>query len=126
MQNLNIGEKLRFAENGKQGLEVLQSGPFDLAIIDWNMPIKSGIALLQDQFFLARFCFTIVGALFGFLWFNVHPAELFMGDTGSLAIGATLATFALMTGQWLVLPIIAIIPVSEIISVILQIIYFGG
>jgi phospho-N-acetylmuramoyl-pentapeptide-transferase len=83
-----------------------------------------GIALLQGQFFLTRFCFTIVGALFGFLWFNVHPAELFMGDTGSLAIGATLATFALMTGQWLVLPIIAIIPVSEIISVVLQIIYF--
>jgi phospho-N-acetylmuramoyl-pentapeptide-transferase len=82
------------------------------------------IALLQGQFFLARFCFTIVGALFGFLWFNVHPAELFMGDTGSLAIGATLATFALMTGQWLVLPIIAIIPVSEIISVVLQIIFF--
>jgi phospho-N-acetylmuramoyl-pentapeptide-transferase len=83
-----------------------------------------GIALLQEQFFLARFCFTIVGALFGFLWFNVHPAELFMGDTGSLAIGATLATFALMTGQWLVLPVIAIIPVSEIISVILQVVYF--
>jgi phospho-N-acetylmuramoyl-pentapeptide-transferase len=83
-----------------------------------------GIALLQEQWFLARFCFTIVGALFGFLWFNVHPAELFMGDTGSLAIGATLATFALMTGQWLVLPVIAIIPVSEIISVILQVVYF--
>jgi phospho-N-acetylmuramoyl-pentapeptide-transferase len=83
-----------------------------------------GIALMQEQFFLARFCFTIVGALFGFLWFNVHPAELFMGDTGSLAIGATLATFALMTGQWLVLPVIAIIPVSEIISVVLQVVYF--
>lgn len=82
------------------------------------------IAILQNQFFLARFSFTIVGALFGFLWFNVHPAELFMGDTGSLAIGATLATIALMTGQWLVLPIIAIIPVSEIISVVLQIAYF--
>ena len=47
-----------------------------------------------------------------------------MGDTGSLAIGATLATFALMTGQWLILPIIAIIPVSEILSVIIQIIYY--
>jgi phospho-N-acetylmuramoyl-pentapeptide-transferase len=82
------------------------------------------IAILQGQSFLASFSFTIVGALFGFLWFNVHPAELFMGDTGSLAIGATLATIALMTGQWLVLPIIAIIPVSEIISVVLQIIYF--
>ncbi|HMB25390.1 MAG: phospho-N-acetylmuramoyl-pentapeptide-transferase, partial [Chloroflexota bacterium] len=42
------------------------------------------IALMQKQFYLARFCFTIVGAIFGFLWFNVHPAELFMGDTGSL------------------------------------------
>lgn len=83
-----------------------------------------GIALLQDQGFLARFCFTIVGSLFGFLWFNVHPAELFMGDTGSLAIGAALATFALMTGQWLVLPIIAIIPVSETISIILQVAYY--
>lgn len=83
-----------------------------------------GIALLQDQVFIARFCFTIVGALFGFLWFNVHPAELFMGDTGSLALGATLATIALMTGQWLVLPIIAIIPVSETLSVILQVAYF--
>lgn len=83
-----------------------------------------GIALLQDQGFLARFCFTIVGSLFGFLWFNVHPAELFMGDTGSLAIGAALATFALMTGQWLVLPVIAIIPVSETISIILQVAYY--
>jgi phospho-N-acetylmuramoyl-pentapeptide-transferase len=46
-----------------------------------------GIALLQGQIFLARFCFTVVGALFGFLWFNVHPAELFMGDTGSLCAG---------------------------------------
>jgi phospho-N-acetylmuramoyl-pentapeptide-transferase len=83
-----------------------------------------GIALMQGQVFLARFCFTIVGALFGFLWFNVHPAELFMGDTGSLALGAALATFALMTGQWLILPIIAIIPVSETISIILQVTYF--
>jgi len=83
-----------------------------------------GIALLQDQVFLARFCFTLVGAIFGFLWFNVHPAELFMGDTGSLSIGATLAVVALMTGQWLLLPIIAIIPVSEAMSVVIQILYF--
>ena len=45
------------------------------------------IALLQGQVFIGRFCFTMVGALFGFLWFNVHPAQLFMGDTGSLALG---------------------------------------
>ena len=83
-----------------------------------------GIALLQGQDFLGRFCFTLVGAMFGFLWFNVHPAELFMGDTGSLAIGATLGVISLMTGQWLLLPVIAIIPVSEGVSVILQILYF--
>ena len=82
------------------------------------------IALLQGQDFLARFCFTVVGALLGFLWFNVHPAELFMGDTGSLALGAALGVVALMTGQWAILPIIAIIPVSETISSILQVGYF--
>jgi phospho-N-acetylmuramoyl-pentapeptide-transferase len=82
------------------------------------------IALLQDQIFLARFCFTTVGALFGFLWFNVHPAQLFMGDTGSLPLGATLGVVALMTGQWILLPLIAVIPVSEAMSVVIQIIYF--
>ena len=83
-----------------------------------------GIAMLQGQVFVGRFCFTLVGALFGFLWFNVHPASLFMGDTGSLALGATLAVVALMTGQWAILPVIAIIPVSEALSVIIQIGYF--
>jgi len=83
-----------------------------------------GIALMQGQIFLARFCFTVVGALFGFLWFNVHPAELFMGDTGSLSLGATLAVVALMTGQWPLLLVIAIVPLSEALSVVIQIGYF--
>ncbi len=82
------------------------------------------IALLQGQIFLARFCFILAGATFGFLWFNVHPAELFMGDTGSLPLGATLAVVALMTGHWILLPLIAIIPFSETLSIILQVIYF--
>jgi phospho-N-acetylmuramoyl-pentapeptide-transferase len=82
------------------------------------------IAMLQGQVFLVRFCFTVVGAVFAFLWYNAYPAELFMGDTGSLALGATLATVALMTGQWPLLLVIAIIPVSETISVILQVAYF--
>ncbi len=82
------------------------------------------IALIQGQIFLARFCFILVGAIFGFLWFNVHPAELFMGDTGSLALGATLAVVALMTGQWAVLPIIGIIPLSELLSVVIQVVFF--
>jgi phospho-N-acetylmuramoyl-pentapeptide-transferase len=83
-----------------------------------------GIALMQGQFYLARFCFTIVGALFGFLWFNVHPAELIMGDTGSLALGSTLAVIALMTGQWPLLLIIAVVPLSEALSVVIQVLYF--
>lgn len=82
------------------------------------------VAVIQGQTFLARFCFSLVGALFGFLWFNVHPALLFMGDTGSLALGATLAVVALMTGQWLIIPLIAIIPVSEAMSVVIQVLYF--
>jgi phospho-N-acetylmuramoyl-pentapeptide-transferase len=82
------------------------------------------IALMQGQTYLARFCFTLVGALFGFLWFNVHPALLIMGDVGALPLGATLAVVALMTGQWILLPVIAVIPVSEMISVILQVGYF--
>lgn len=82
------------------------------------------IAIMQGQIFLARFCFTLTGALFGFLWFNVHPAQLFMGDTGSLALGATLAVVALMTGQWALLPIIAAIPFATTLSVILQTSYF--
>jgi phospho-N-acetylmuramoyl-pentapeptide-transferase len=83
-----------------------------------------GIALMQNQPYLARFCFTVVGALFGFLWFNVHPAELFMGDTGSLALGATLAVVALMTGHWPLLLVIAVIPLSEALSVVIQVTYF--
>jgi len=83
-----------------------------------------GIALLQGQYFLGRFCFTIVGALFGFLWFNVHPAQLIMGDAGALSLGATLGVVALMTGQWLLLPLIAVIPLSENLSVMIQVGYF--
>jgi len=82
------------------------------------------IALMQGNIFVARFCFTLVGALFGFLWFNVHPAMMIMGDTGSLSLGAVLAVVALMTGQWVLLPMIAIIPLSEAVSDVLQILYF--
>lgn len=82
------------------------------------------IAALQGQFILAQFCFILVGACFGFLWYNAYPAQLFMGDTGSLALGASLGTVALMTGQWFLLPIIAIIPVAEVLSVVIQVSYF--
>lgn len=82
------------------------------------------IALLQGQVYLVHFCFTVVGASFAFLWYNAHPAQMFMGDTGSLALGATLGTVALMTGQWLLLPVVALVPVAETVSVILQVLYF--
>jgi len=58
------------------------------------------------------------------LWFNVHPALLFMGDLGSNSLGAVLGVVALMSGQWLMLPLIAVIPVSEAMSDIIQIGYF--
>ena len=67
---------------------------------------------------------SIIGALLGFLWFNVHPAQVFMGDSGSLSLGAMLAVIALITGQILVLPLIGIIFVVETGSVILQVGYF--
>jgi phospho-N-acetylmuramoyl-pentapeptide-transferase len=82
------------------------------------------IAYLQGQVPLVTFCFIMVGALLAFLWYNAHPAELFMGDVGSLSLGATLGVVALMTGQWLLLPLIGIMFVAETLSVVLQVTYF--
>ncbi len=82
------------------------------------------IAYLQGQVYLVAFCFTVVGAVAAFLWYNAYPADLFMGDVGSLSLGATLAIVALMTGQWLLLPIVGFIFVAEALSVILQVAFF--
>lgn len=82
------------------------------------------IAYLQGQIYLVSFCFTLVGAVMAFLWHNAYPADLFMGGTGSLALGATLGVVALMTGQWLLLPVVALVPVAEAVSVILQVGWF--
>jgi phospho-N-acetylmuramoyl-pentapeptide-transferase len=82
------------------------------------------IANLQGQYPLSSFCFAMVGALFAFLWFNSHPAQLFMGDTGALALGATLAVVALMTGQWLLLPVVGLVFVAEAASDVLQVSFF--
>jgi phospho-N-acetylmuramoyl-pentapeptide-transferase len=70
------------------------------------------------------FCFTIVGSLLAFLWYNAHPAQLFMGDTGSLALGATLGYVAMLTGQWLLLPVVGFVFVAVALSVVLQVSYF--
>jgi phospho-N-acetylmuramoyl-pentapeptide-transferase len=90
----------------------------------WSFFAYGVIALLQGQAFLVTFCFTVVGALLGFLWFNAHPALVFMGDTGSLALGASLAVVAMMTGHIVLLPLIGIVFVAEALSVICQVVYY--
>ena len=107
------------AVNLTDGLDGLAGSIAAVAFIAYGI-----IAYLQGQFPLLSFCFTMVGALFAFLWFNSHPAALFMGGMGSLALGATLATVALMSFQWLLLPIVAFIFMAEAGSVVIQVGYF--
>lgn len=73
---------------------------------------------------VAVFCAALVGAGLGFLWFNAYPAQIFMGDTGSLSIGAVLGYFALLCKQELTLGVVGAIFVAETLSVILQVSYF--
>jgi len=82
------------------------------------------IAFLQDQQFLVVFSFIVIGATFGFLWYNAKPAQMFMGDVGSQALGAALGVLALMTNQWLIFPVIIAIPVATELSSTLQVLYF--
>jgi phospho-N-acetylmuramoyl-pentapeptide-transferase len=79
---------------------------------------------LQPQPNLAVFCALVTGALMGFLWFNVHPAQIFMGDSGSLGLGATLAVVATLSRQLPLLAIIGIVFFAVIMSVVLQVISF--
>ncbi len=107
--------------NLTDGLDGLSGGTVAIAFVAYML-----IALLNDpvQTNLALLCALIIGALLGFLWFNVHPAQIFIGDSGALSLGATLAVTALITGQIFVLPLIGIIFVLETGSVILQVAYF--
>ncbi len=73
---------------------------------------------------IAIFCASIIGAGFGFLWFNAQPAGIFMGDTGSLSFGAALGTISIITKQELLWAIIGGLFVLEALSVILQVYYF--
>jgi phospho-N-acetylmuramoyl-pentapeptide-transferase len=73
---------------------------------------------------LAVVCAGLIGASLGFLWFNCHPAEVFMGDTGSLAIGGLVGAIAVMIKQEVVLIIIGGVFVMEAVSVILQVASF--
>ena len=80
----------------------------------------TAIAFDQGRMDLAVFLTAIMGALIAFLWFNIFPAKFFMGDTGVMALGFVLGIVALLTNTSLLLPIIAIIPLAESLSVIIQ------
>jgi phospho-N-acetylmuramoyl-pentapeptide-transferase len=107
------------AVNLTDGLDTLAGGTAAVAFTAYGI-----IAFLQGQVGVVTFCFAMVGALFGFLWYNAHPAQVIMGDTGSLALGASLATAAFMTGQWLLLPVVGAVFFAETLSVMLQVAYF--
>lgn len=79
------------------------------------------IALFQGHLILAGFCFTVVGALLSYLWFNIYPARFFMGDIGSFALGTSLGVVAMMTNALLLLPVIGIVFVIEAGSSLIQI-----
>jgi phospho-N-acetylmuramoyl-pentapeptide-transferase len=107
--------------NFTDGLDGLAGGTLIFAFVAYMI-----IALLNPlpQPNLAILCALLIGAVLGFLWFNVHPAQVFMGDSGALALGATLAVMALITGQILLLPLIGIIFVLEVGSDLIQIGFF--
>ncbi len=78
------------------------------------------IAYSKELYILSAFCLIIAGALMAFLWFNIHPAKIFMGDVGSLSLGATLAVIAMMTDTLLAFIVMSGIFIFETISVIIQ------
>ncbi len=91
------------------GLLVISYGAFGL------------IALMQENVMLAGFCFTVIGALLSYLWFNIFPARFFMGDIGSFAYGTSLGVVAMLTNSLFLLPIIGVLFVIEAGSSSLQI-----
>ena len=97
------------------GLDGLAGGTFASIFTAFTI-----IALWRDQIDLAAFCLVIVGTLLTFLWFNIPPARFYMGETGSMALTATLTVIAFFTDSVLVLPIIGFLLVISSGSVILQ------
>lgn len=104
------------AVNISDGLDGLAGGLLSIAFGAFGV-----IALLQEQILLAGFCFTVVGALLSYLWFNIYPARFFMGDVGSFAFGTTLGVVAMMTNSLFLLPIIGGLFVVEAGSSLIQI-----
>lgn len=112
-----------FSVNEIDGLDGLAGGALLTAFGAYGV-----IAFLQGRYDLAVFCAVIIGALSAFLWFNIHPARFFMGDTGSMSLGVTLGIIAMLTNSALFLPIIGMLLMVESFSVIIQVLskkYFG-
>ncbi|MHB1004032.1 MAG: phospho-N-acetylmuramoyl-pentapeptide-transferase [Chloroflexota bacterium] len=107
------------AVNEADGLDGLAGGLSAIAFGAYGV-----IAFANAQYDLAALCFIAVGAALAFLWFNVNPAKVFMGDAGALALGACLATVALLTGQVLLLIVVGLVFVIETASVVIQVAYF--
>ena len=105
------------AVNISDGLDGLAGGLLSISYIAFGI-----ISLFQTQYFLAGFCFTVVGALLSYLWFNIYPARFFMGDVGSFALGTSLGVVAMLTNTLFLLPIIGAVFVAEAGSSLIQII----
>jgi len=104
------------AVNISDGLDGLAGGLLAQAYAFFGI-----IALLQGNYGIAGFCFTILGALLSYVWFNIYPARFFMGDVGSFALGTALGVVAMLTNTLLLLPIIGVVFVLEAGSSLLQI-----
>ncbi|MGB3008753.1 MAG: phospho-N-acetylmuramoyl-pentapeptide-transferase [Candidatus Saccharimonadales bacterium] len=104
------------AVNISDGLDGLAGG-----LLASAYSIFAIIALLQGNEGIAGFCFTVLGALLSYLWFNVYPARFFMGDVGSFALGTALGVVAMLTNTLMLLPIIGLVFVVEAGSSLLQI-----
>jgi phospho-N-acetylmuramoyl-pentapeptide-transferase len=107
------------AVNLTDGLDGLVSGTASIAFTTFGV-----LALVYQQLDIAIFAFAVTGALLGFLIFNANPAKVFMGDTGSLALGGALAMVSILVKQELLLVIVGVIFVIETLSVIIQVISF--
>jgi phospho-N-acetylmuramoyl-pentapeptide-transferase len=107
------------AVNLTDGLDGLAAGLSSFAIATFTY-----IAFINKQYDIVLFGSSILGCVMGFLVFNAHPAKIFMGDTGSLALGAVLATMAILLKVELLLIIVGGVFVLETVSVILQVLYF--
>jgi phospho-N-acetylmuramoyl-pentapeptide-transferase len=107
------------AVNLTDGLDGLAGGTASIALGAFAI-----IAYAQGQDALGSLCLLTIGAVAAFLWYNVHPARLFMGDSGSLALGSLLGGLAMTTGQIVALIPIGTVFVAETVSVILQVAYF--